>query len=82
MRKHVSKRKKPEKSLFSMKRIFVISVILIVLSGMMGVMATNDKVNISKNKFKGKKLKISLKSKSKYGYPLNCPNSISGTSNA
>lgn len=45
MRKHVSKRKKPEKSLFSMKRIFVISIILIVLSGMMGVMATNDKVN-------------------------------------
>ena len=45
MRKHVSKRKKPEKSLFSMKRIFVISVILMILSGMMGVMATNDKVS-------------------------------------
>ena len=31
-----------------------------------------DNINISIIKFKGNKLKILTKSKSKYGYPLNC----------
>ena len=35
------------------------------------------KINISNTKFRGSKLNIWLKSKSKYGYPLNCPISIS-----
>ncbi len=48
MRKRVSKQNKPEKSILSLKRILVISVIFFILTGMMGVMATNEKVKTVK----------------------------------
>ncbi len=48
MRKHVSKQIKPEKAIFSLKKILIIALIFIVLMGTMGVMATNEKVKTVK----------------------------------
>ena len=44
MRKHISKQDKPERASISLKRILVISLIFFVLTGMMGVMASNEKL--------------------------------------
>ena len=44
MRKHISKPQKPEKASFSLKKVLIISIILFVIMGMMGVMATNIQV--------------------------------------
>ena len=40
MRKRISKQNKPEKATISLKKILAISIILFMLMGMMGVMAT------------------------------------------
>lgn len=44
MRKRISKRTKPERSITSVKRIIVIAIIFIMLTGMMGVMASNERL--------------------------------------
>ena len=44
MRKRVSKQNKHEKATISLKKIFIITVIFLILAGMMSVMATNQKL--------------------------------------
>lgn len=58
MRKSISKQSKPERANFSVKRILVISIIFFMLSGLCGVMASNNRV---------KNVKIVLSS----GYEMN-----------
>ena len=58
MRKHISKPSKPEKASFSVKKLLVVSVICLIITGMMSVMAT-------KSEFKS--VKITLAS----GYEIN-----------
>lgn len=44
MRKQISKTTKPEKSILSVKKILIIAIIFIMLTGMMGVMASNERL--------------------------------------
>ena len=44
MRKRISKQNKQEKATISLKKIFIITVIFLILAGMMSVMATNQKL--------------------------------------
>ena len=44
MRKRISKQNEQEKASISLKKIFIITLIVLVLTGMMGVMATNQKL--------------------------------------
>ena len=44
MRKRVSKQNKHEKATISLKKIFIITLIFLILAGMMSVMATNQKL--------------------------------------
>lgn len=44
MRKRENKAKKPERTIVSLKKILVVSILFFVLMGMMGVMATNVQV--------------------------------------
>jgi len=44
MRKHVAESVKPKSKVFSLKKVTVISIIFVMIMGMMGVIATNDKV--------------------------------------
>ena len=44
MRKRTSKQSKPEKSLLPLKRILAIVLILFIIMGMIGVMASNEKI--------------------------------------
>ena len=67
MRKRISKQNKPEKATISLKKILAISVILFMLMGMMGVMATTNQV---------KNVKIILSS----GYEMNVITSSSKVS--
>ena len=48
MRKRVSKQEKPERAVFSLKKILVIAIIFIMVMGMMGVMASNEQVKTVK----------------------------------
>ena len=67
MRKRISKQNKPEKATISLKKILAISIILFMLMGMMGVMATTNQV---------KNVKIILSS----GYEMNVITSSSKVS--
>ena len=58
MRKRENKAKKPERTIVSLKKILVVSILFFILMGMMGVMATNVQV---------KNVKIILSS----GYEMN-----------
>ena len=58
MRKRENRVKKPERSIVSLKKILIISLVFFILIGMMGVMATNIQV---------KNVKIILSS----GYEMN-----------
>lgn len=58
MRKRISKQSKPERAIFSLRKILVISLIFIILMGTMSVMASNEKL---------KSVKILLSS----GYEMN-----------
>ncbi len=44
MRKQISKPTKPEKSILSVKKILIIAIIFVMLTGMMGVMASNERL--------------------------------------
>lgn len=44
MRKQISKQTKPERSIVSLKRIIVIAIIFFMITGMMGVMASNERL--------------------------------------
>lgn len=44
MRKRISKQSKQEKANISLKKIFIITIVLLILASMMGVMATNQKL--------------------------------------
>jgi len=44
MRKQISKQAKPERSVVSLKRIIVIAIIFFMITGMMGVMASNERL--------------------------------------
>lgn len=44
MRKQISKQSKQEKATISLKKIFIITVIFLMLAGMMGVMATGQRI--------------------------------------
>ena len=44
MRKRISKQNKQEKATISLKKIFVITIIFLILAGMMSVMATSQKL--------------------------------------
>lgn len=44
MRKRLSKQNKPERSVISVKKILVIAIIFFILTGMMGVMASNERL--------------------------------------
>lgn len=67
MRKRTSKQNKPERATISLKKILAISIILFMLTGMMGVMATTNQV---------KNVKIVLSS----GYEMNVITSSSKVS--
>lgn len=44
MRKQISKQTKPERSIVSLRRIIVIAIIFFMITGMMGVMASNERL--------------------------------------
>ena len=48
MRKHISKQNKKDRTTFSLKKILIISIIFFMLTGMVGVMASNEKVKTVK----------------------------------
>ena len=49
MRKRISKQNKQERATISLRKILVLTIIVLMVAGMMSVMATNQKLTSVKN---------------------------------